>query len=253
MSAIPLIVPQWSIDMPNVGACMTTRQGGQSVAPYGDLAGVNGLNLGTHVGDELQVVTANRHKLSNVLPKAPAWLTQVHGKHVLNAAQVVDTPEADASIATEKEIVCTIMTADCLPVLLADVDGKVVGAAHAGWRGLAGGVLENTVAHMRGAGAEQIQAWLGPAIGPEKFEVGTDVLDAFLNIDQNAHVFFKPIAERAGKYLADIYGLARMILAQQNVTLVTGGDRCTVSEAESFYSFRRDGVTGRMAALIWLR
>jgi YfiH family protein len=168
-------------------------------------------------------------------------------------------PEADASIASKPGPVCVIMTADCLPVLFADLDGKVVGAAHAGWRGLAAGVLGATVAAMRAAGAGEITAWFGPAIGPQAFEVGPEVLQAFLAVADGAdaqaavRAAFVPIEGRTGKYLADMPALARRMLAADGVTRVWGGQHCTVSEHDRFYSYRRDGVTGRQASLIWLK
>lgn len=247
------IAPDWSISSDAVGALMTVRSGGVSVGPYGDVSGKRGLNFGLHVGDSPHNVMANRALLHDCLPAEPAWLTQVHGTIAVDAASVAHAPQADASIATQRGIVCAIMTADCLPVLFADAAGRVVGAAHAGWRGLAGGVLENTIAQMSKAGAEEMHAWLGPAIGPEQFEVGDDVLQAFVAKDAAAMHAFRPIPGRPGKYLADIYQLARQILAKSGVRHVTGGDFCTVTDAERFYSYRRDGFTGRMAALIWLR
>ncbi|GGI53079.1 peptidoglycan editing factor PgeF [Oxalicibacterium solurbis] len=247
------IVPDWSISSDIVGVLMTVRSGGVSSGPYGDVSGKCGLNLGLHVGDSPHNVMANRSLLLDHVPSEPAWLTQVHGTDVVDAARVANASQADASIATQRGTVCAIMTADCLPVLLADAYGRVVGAAHAGWRGLAGGVLEHTVERMRKAGGEELHAWLGPAIGPEQFEVGEDVLQAFTAKDATAIDAFRPIAGRSGKYLADIYRLARQILAAQGVMHVAGGDFCTVTDAERFYSYRRDGFTGRMAALIWLR
>jgi YfiH family protein len=182
----------------------------------------------------------------------------VHGVDVVDAATVgPDQPVrvGDASIATESGLVCAILTADCLPVLFADLDGRVVGAAHAGWRGLAGGVLGTTIAAMRAAGAGEITAWMGPAIGPTAFEVGPDVLDSFTAAMPNADVgsCFAPYPGRPGKYLADMFTLARMMLARDGVTRVSGGERCTATERDHFYSYRRDGVTGRQASLIWLK
>lgn len=252
MSMKPLI-PDWSISPDLVGAMMTVRAGGVSSGPYGDVAGKRGMNLGLHVGDNPHNVMANRALLHDRVPDEPAWLTQVHGTAVVDASRVANAPEADASFATQRGVVCAIMTADCLPVLLADARGRVVGAAHAGWRGLAAGVLENTVTQMREAGAEELHAWLGPAIGPEQFEVGEDVLQAFLAKDATALDAFQPIAEVPGKYLADIYLLARRILQRAGVTHVSGGAFCTVTDDQRFYSYRRDGFTGRMAALIWRR
>ncbi len=248
-----MILPQSDMQLTGIAALATTRAGGSSPAPYDDGRGGGGLNLGMHVGDALDNVLRNRAQLRLHLPAEPAWLTQVHGTTVLDAAQVHDAPAADASFTTQRGVVCAIMTADCLPVLFADAAGRVVGAAHAGWRGLAGGILENTVAAMRAAGAENLHAWLGPAIGPAQFEVGADVLQAFAAKDAAMSIAFKPIAGRPGKYLADIYQLARQTLGNVGVVAVTGGDFCTVSEPQRFYSYRRDGVTGRMATLIWLK
>jgi YfiH family protein len=182
----------------------------------------------------------------------------VHGVDVVDAATVgPDQPVrvGDASIAAEPGLVCAILTADCLPVLFADLDGRVVGAAHAGWRGLAGGVLGTTIAAMRAAGAGEITAWMGPAIGPTAFEVGLDVLDSFTAAMPNADAgsCFAPYPGRPGKYLADMFSLARMMLARDGVTRVSGGERCTATERDHFYSYRRDGVTGRQASLIWLK
>ena len=246
------IFPAWPAPE-NVGALSTTRMGGVSAGPYGDVSGQGGLNLGMHVQDDVEAVRRNRAVLRGKLPSEPAWLTQVHGNTVVDAAKVTGPVEADAAIATQPGAVCCVQTADCLPVLFCDSKGKVVGAAHAGWRGLASGVLENTIHSMRDAGAGESLAWLGPAIGPANFEVGQDVFDAFVAHDQQAADAFKPIPARQGKYLADIYLLARQRLAGQGVTRVSGGEFCTVSDANRFYSFRRDRVTGRMASLIWLK
>lgn len=246
-----LIIPDWPLLPESVGMISTTRKGGVSLDPYDDGAGDGGLNLGVHVGDLPEHVERNRRRLQVLLPTEPAWLTQVHGVRVLDAAGVADAPEADASISTHSRTVCVVQTADCLPVLFSDLHGRVVGAAHAGWRGLARGVLQNTVNAMRSTGAAEITAWLGPAIGPQNFEVGQDVFDAFVALDPRMAQAFQPGA--AGKYLADIYLLARLILKGAGVHDVFGGGRCTVSEKDSFYSFRRDRVTGRMASLIWLK
>jgi YfiH family protein len=248
-----LLIPEFDGMADRVGALSTLRRGGFSIGPYGDGQGGGGLNLGVHVGDEPAHVAHNRALLRRLLPSEPAWLTQVHGADVLDAAQVKEAPQADASVATQAGIVCVVQTADCLPVLFCDTQGKAVAAAHAGWRGLAGGVLENTVARMRAAGALDILAWLGPAIGPQRFEVGAEVRDAFL-IHNAAHAAaFHPIAGQPGKYLADIYLLARTALAAAGVQHISGGDHCTVTESASFYSYRRDKTTGRMASLIWLK
>ncbi len=247
-----IILPQWGRTLPSVRTLQTTRACGNSSSPYGDGSGEGGLNLGTHVGDTTELVQQNRTQISRYFPAEPAWLTQVHGTRVLDAAQVLDAPEADASFTSQQGVVCAIMTADCLPVLFADMGGRVVGAAHAGWRGLAGGILENTVSAMRQVGANNLHAWLGPAIGPQQFEVGEDVVQVFVTKDAAMHLAFKAIYARPGKYLANIYQLARLTLAKVGVTQVSGGNFCTVNEAGKFYSFRRDGVTGRMASFIWL-
>lgn len=246
------ILPEWPAPA-NVGALSTTRLGGVSQGPYGDVAGKGGLNLGAHVEDDPECVRQNRALLRAKLPAEPVWLTQVHGSVVVDAAHVSGRVEADAAIAAVPGVVCAVQTADCLPVLLCDNEGKVVGAAHAGWRGLASGALENTVRRMRDAGAREILAWLGPAIGPDMFEVGQDVLDAFTGHDAKAIQAFKEIPSRQGKYLADIYLLARQRLAGAGVEQISGGQFCTVNDADRFYSFRRDRVTGRMASLIWLK
>jgi polyphenol oxidase len=231
----------------------TLRRGGVSRAPYDDGSGAGGLNLGTHVGDLPQHVEQNRLLVQALLPARPAWLSQIHGTAVVDAAGATDTPKADASVATRRDLVCAIQTADCLPVLFCDAAGRVVGAAHAGWRGLAGGVLQNTITAMRNAGADEILAWLGPAIGPQRFEVGEDVLNAFAAVDVKTGAAFEPVAGRPGKYLADIYRLARVMLAKVDVQRVYGGGLCTMTDDRRFYSYRRDKVTGRMASLIWIK
>ena len=253
-----LIVPDWPDAPANVGALATTRQGGFSVGPYGDGQGGGGLNLGLHVGDDAATVQRNRALLQHALPGRPAWIAQVHGVAVADAASVQPgqpATVADASIARTPGVVSAVLTADCLPVLFADLDGKVVAAAHAGWRGLAGGVLGTTVAAMRAAGAGEITAWLGPAIGPRQFEVGEDVRAAFgaaLGVAEAAPAF-APFAGRPGKYLANMPLLARAFFAREGVTRVAGGDACTVTDAARFYSYRRDGVSGRQATLIWIK
>jgi polyphenol oxidase len=245
-----IVYPRWVVPA-GVGALSTTRHGGVSLPPYDDGVGGGGLNLGGHVGDLPETVEANRSALGRSLPASPIWLNQVHGNRVVDAAQAKPGTEADAIVANRPGLVCTILTADCLPVLFCDQGGKVVGAAHAGWRGLAGGVLENTVSQMRVAGATDIVAWLGPAIGPTRFEVGGEVLAAFAQHDERAAAAFVPIAGHSGKYLADIYALARLRLVAAGVQRIDGGDLCTVSDRR-FYSYRRDGITGRMASLIWI-
>ena len=259
---LPLLRPHWP-DLPaQVGALATLRAGGVSPEPYHAItaggAVDGGLNLGVHVGDQIDYVRQNRQLLGAALPGRPAWLNQVHGTAVVDAGQVQGgAPDADASFATMRGAVCVVMTADCLPVLFSAADGGVVAAAHAGWRGLAAGVLQRTVLAMRGAGASDIVAWLGPAIGPQQFEVGADVLAAFRQaLPEPEHAAlvtaaFVPLAGRPGKYLADIYALARLMLGRDGVTRVSGGEHCTVTESGNFYSYRRDGITGRQASLIW--
>jgi YfiH family protein len=252
------VIPAWPDAPPNIGALATTRRGGVSRGPYGDGRGGGGLNLGLHVGDDPAQVAANRARLQALLPGRPAWIAQVHGADVVDAATVgADQPvrTGDASIAGMPGVVCAILTADCLPVLFADRAGRVVGAAHAGWRGLAGGVLGQTVAAMRAAGADEITAWMGPAIGPQAFEVGQDVFDSVARALPGIDVGFAFVARPgvAGKYLADMYALARLMLAQDGIASVAGGGDCTATQVDRFYSYRRDGVTGRQASLIWLK
>lgn len=249
---IELILPRFDGLEDRVGAFSTTRKGGFSRAPFDDGAGGGGLNLGLHVDDMQEHVRRNRVLLRSLLPAEPAWLSQVHGIEVADAAKLTGSPQADASITTTPGVVCAVQTADCLPVLFCDAAGKVVGAAHAGWRGLAAGVLERTVERMREAGAQDILAWLGPAIGLASFEVGQEVFDTFAaRHPRNASAF--SMAGRSGKYLADIYALARLALGAAGVTGISGGDFCTMTQPQHFYSYRRDGKTGRMASLIWLK
>jgi YfiH family protein len=253
-----LVWPEWP-DLPaGVGAVATGRNGGVSGGPYDNGQGGGGLNLGLHVLDAPDAVRVNRERLQAWLPGRPAWIAQVHGADVVDAATVgADLPvrTGDASIATQPGVVCAILTADCLPVLFADLDGKVVGAAHAGWRGLAGGVLGETVRAMRAAGAGDITAWMGPAIGPDAFEVGEDVVAAFSAAlpGDATRACFTAYPGRPGKYLADMFTLARLMLAADGVDRVHGGGLCTAGAPERFYSYRRDGVTGRQASLIWIK
>lgn len=244
-------MPRW--DAPSSVAALTTvRYGGHSIGPYGDGAGGGGLNLALHVGDDEASVLRNRALLREHLPNEPVWLNQVHGNEVVDADGAANGVAADAIIASRPGQVCAVQTADCLPVLFADAAGVVVGAAHGGWRGLASGVLENTVERMRAAGAQDIVAWLGPAIGPQKFEVGEDVRQAFLPRHARAEAAFRAILDKQGKFLADIYVLARFLLQQAGVNEVGGGHACTVSDG-AYYSYRRDRITGRMASLVWIR
>ena len=223
---------------------MTTREGGVSSPPW------DSFNLGDHVGDDAAQVAENRARLRVQLPAEPAWLKQIHGATVVDAGSDVLT--ADASVTRQAGCVCAVLTADCLPVLFCDRAGRVVAAAHAGWRGLAQGVLEATVAAMQVPPGE-VLAWMGAAIGPHAFEVGDDVRLAFVTQHPEAAAAFVPDPSGVpGKWLADIYQLARIRLNRVGVHAIYGGGRCTFNEADRFYSYRRDGVTGRMASLIWL-
>ena len=236
------IVPDWHAPA-RVNSLVTTRNGGSSVGPYASL------NLGLRAGDNPEAVHANRRELRAWLPADPAWLRQVHGARVVSADAAGDNPEADASVTRTPGTVCAVMIADCLPVLLCDRAGSVVGAAHAGWRGLLAGVIENTVRAMDAAPDELI-AYLGPAIGPDAFEVGPDVRDGFVAHDPAAGAAFTP--HREGKWLADLFALARQRLAGCGVRHVAGGGVCTYRDPARFFSYRRDKSTGRMAALVWL-
>lgn len=239
-----LIVPQWPLPE-GVAACSSTRIGGVSQPPY------DSLNLGAHCGDNLDDVEENRRLFyaAALLPSKPVWLEQVHGKEVLKlTGGPYLSKRADASYSSTPGTVCAVMTADCLPVLFCNKAGTEVAAAHAGWRGLCEGVLEETIACFKDA-PENIIAWLGPAIGPEAFEVGPEVREAFMAKDFQADSAFRPSGE---KYIADIYTLARQRLSAAGINHIYGGDRCTYSEAGDFFSYRRDRTTGRMASFIWL-
>ena len=236
------VVPDWPAPA-GVRALATTRRGGVSAAPWGSL------NLGDHVGDDPTAVVANRALLRRELPAEPLWLAQVHGTLCVDASLAAPGTQADASFTRQRGVVCAVLTADCLPVLICDERASVVAGAHAGWRGLASGVIEATVAAM-GEPCASLMAWLGPAIGPQAFEVGGEVRESFVASDPAAAAAFQARAE--GKWLCDIYGLARLRLQALGILRIAGDDRCTVGEAERFFSYRRDGVTGRMASLVWL-
>ncbi len=245
LNPIHPIIPDWPAPA-SVRALSTTRQGGVSQGVWA------GFNLGDHVDDDPAAVLANRRQLQQVVGDDVAlqWLQQVHGIELVEAQDDAQVRCADASYSLQTGRACLVMTADCLPVLFCDRAGTRVAAAHAGWRGLLDGVLENSVATL-GADPGEILCWLGPAIGPDAFEVGDEVRRSFCAVDARAEACFRPGAE-AGKWLADLYGLARQRLQRCGVSAVYGGDRCTFSEAQTFFSYRRDGVTGRMASLIWL-
>lgn len=236
------LVPDWPVP-PHVKALQTLRQGGESQGPYASL------NLGDHVGDAPAVVQENRMRVSQWLGAAPLWLNQVHGTEVVDAHRAHAGVSADAAFTQASGVACAVMTADCLPVLFCDEAGSVVAAAHAGWRGLCDGVLEKTVLAM-GVPANRILAWLGPAIGPLAFEVGGEVRSAFMAAHPSAESAFKQ--GKPGKWLADLEMLARRRLELLGLAGIYGGGMCTYSDAQRFFSYRRDGVTGRMASFIWL-
>ncbi len=235
------IVPDWPAES-RVRALITTRHGGVSSGKFASL------NLSTRVGDDPGCVARNRAILRACLPAEPAWVKQAHGTSVIDATRATPDAEADGVVTQSPGEVCAVMTADCLPVLLSDRAGTSVGIAHAGWRGLAGGIVENVVQAM-GVPSRDIIAYIGPGIGARRYEVGEDVRRAFVDTDPAAAKSFAP--RQDGKYLADLYGLARQRLAAAGVAGIHGGGFCTASE-ERFFSFRRDQTTGRMASLIWL-
>lgn len=237
------LVPDWPAPA-DVRAVMTTRGGGVSEAPWASL------NLATHVGDDPAAVAENRRllRVALELPAEPSWLNQVHGREVARLGGILP-PAADAAVAFERGAVCAVLVADCLPVFLANREGDRVGLAHAGWRGLAAGVVEATVVAL-GCDPAHLVAWLGPAIGPQAFEVGDEVRAVFVTDDRAAAAHFTAGPE--GRWFADLPALARRRLMACGVASVHGGGHCTVSDPTRFYSYRRDGVTGRMAALAWL-
>jgi YfiH family protein len=257
IDGLRVLVPNWSVP-PQIGAFCTTRAGGISKAPF------DSLNLGRYVNDEAAAVSENRARVRALLPAEPVWLKQVHGTRVWDAdfAHTEAIIEADAAVTTKTNTVLTVMAADCLPVLISSPDGRVIGAAHAGWRGLLGGVLENTVdtmlakAGQRDAG--QYRAWLGPAIGPSAFEVGQEVRAAF-HEHAEKHAFPSPaeafiaIDNKPGKYWANLYELARQRLLSKGLTHNYGGEFCTARDQTDFFSHRRDGLSGRFGAFIWRR
>lgn len=238
-----MIIPNWPAPQ-NIKAFASTRNGGCSQAPY------NGLNLGAHVGDDDKTVQQNRVLLAEFakMPSAPVWLNQTHSTVVTEVNQPTDEVlNADGLFTQNSGIVCSAMTADCLPVLLTNTDGTQVAAIHAGWRGLANGIVENALLHFEG----EVMAWIGPAIGKSAFEVGEDVLNAFCSFDPQAKLAFQDKGS-SGKYLADMNLLVTQRLNKSGVTQVYYSDLCTYQNPEQFYSYRRDGVTGRQATFIWI-
>jgi polyphenol oxidase len=250
--SVQWIQPDWPAPA-NVRALITTREGGVSRGPYGvPPEGTGGMNIGLGCGDDVADVTANRALLRASLPADPHWLHQVHGAAVVDTARVKHGAMADASFTDQANVVCVVSIADCMPVLLTDASGRSVGVAHAGWRGLAAGVIQATAQAIRASLNDfdaELLAYLGPAIGPSHFEVGAEVLAAMQVRLPDASSAF---TERPnGKYLGDLFALGRQALDQARVTRIYGRNDCTFSDPRRFYSFRRDGVTGRHAALIW--
>lgn len=241
--AVQWLEPDWPAP-PGVRVISTLRSGGVSTGPY------SSLNLAGHVGDRPTAVVENRARLRAAagLPGEPLWLAQVHGVDVIEHQGTPAARSADASVAFEPGRICAVMTADCLPVVLADRTGTRVGVAHAGWRGLLAGVIEATIERL--GGPKDLLAWLGPAIGADAFEVGGEVREAYARRSAILTGAFTPNAR--GRYQADMYGLARAVLAEAGVNSVYGAGWCTHAEADRFFSFRRDGTTGRMATLAWL-
>ena len=238
------LVPDWPVPS-NVRAAATSRNGGVSRPPW------DSLNLGDHVGDDPAAVAAHRRRLVEVLglPAEPLWLRQEHGCEVADGAAVKPGCVADARVSQRPGEVCVVLTADCLPLLLADAEGSWVAAAHAGWRGLAAGVIERTAARYPGD-PRRLRAWLGPAIGPGAFEVGEEVRQVFVGPAPACEPAFRRC--RPGHWRADLYELARQRLRALGVAEVHGGGYCTYTARDRFFSYRRDGVTGRMASLVWL-
>jgi len=239
------ITPNWPAPL-NVRALCTTRSGGISSGPYASF------NLGDHVGDKPHIVNQNRARLLKDLPNEPKWLNQVHGSTPIWVDNNTNILKGDAALSRTRNIVCAILTADCLPVFLCDKTGTTVGIVHAGWRGLAAGVIEQTIAEMKKE-CSHIMAYLGPAIGPDYFEVGEEVRHSFIQQDKMSAPAFTPYnGVNSKKWLADIFLLARQRLAAVGVTKVYSNEECTYSNSDKFFSYRRDGDTGRMASLIWL-
>lgn len=240
-----LLLPDWGgMNISGVHARVTTRISlqGASLPPY------DCFNVATHVGDDPAAVEKNRAQLRGFLPDEPLWLNQVHGVRVVDAAEASIGVEADASFTHEVGKVCAVMTADCLPLLMTTENGSCVAAVHAGWRGLLSGVIEATLDRMAEP-PERVLVWMGPAIGPGAFEVGDDVCTQFIHSDPCAQSAFQP--HGPDKWLCDLYLLARQRLALRGVARVTGGTQCTYKNRQHFFSYRRDGVTGRMVSLIW--
>lgn len=250
---LPLLAVDWPAP-PGVGAAMSTRAGGVSAPPF-DSLNLRPPGLRGDAIDDPAAVLENQRRFAGAIGARPVWLDQVHGAEVVHLdGPREDLPRADASVTTVPGIACCVLVADCLPVLFCDPRGRAVGAAHAGWRGLAAGVLENTAAAVAAAaGCEppELLAWLGPCIGPRQFEVGADVLAAFAG--DEAHFAAAPRPDGAARWRADLPALARARLGRAGVRRVSGGVWCTVEDGSRFFSFRRDRLTGRLAGAVWLR
>jgi hypothetical protein len=246
MNKPEFIYPDWPVP-PFVKALTTTRDGGFSLGPYASF------NLSARTGDDPAHVRSNRELLREAaqLPSEPLWLSQVHGKRIIDAFEAGPGEEADGCITSTPGVVCAVLTADCLPIFLCDRRGSRVGVLHAGWRGLAAGIIEEGLRKMQVPTGNML-AWLGPAIGPSAYEVGEDVRQAFVAQDPKAEAAFTPVPGRRDFWFADMYGLAHKRLRDQGVHDIHGGLRCTYRERNLFYSYRRDGGCGRMASLIWL-
>lgn len=243
------IIPDWPVPG-NVKALFTTRNGGVSCGAAGKYAS---FNVGMHVNDDQFDVTCNRTLLRHHLPSEPKWLQQIHGTLPIRIDSATEAlPQGDAALCGTRGLVCAVMVADCLPVFLCDTAGTMVGVLHAGWRGLAGGIIERSIAAMQ-VDPSNLMAWLGPAIGPDHFEVGSDVYETFIQRHASAaHAFMSKDNDYEDKWLADIFLLARQLLESIGVNQIYGGGVCTFTDSARFFSHRRDGETGRMAALIWL-
>lgn len=242
--SLEFIKPEWT--MPDhIQAYTSTRKGGISPSPY------DSLNIANHVDDSSENVKKNRLTLAShlELPADPLWLQQTHSTEVINSQDWYEGIEADAIYCNQSHHVCAIMTADCLPLLVCNESGTEIAAIHAGWRGLADGIIEKTIDRFKDS-SDKLHVWLGPAIGPEKFEVGQDVFEAFIQHSDTAEVAFQQTDDN--HYLADIYQLARLRLRQLGIVNLFGGNICTVTETSRFFSYRRDGETGRMVSLIWI-
>ena len=242
------LVPNWPAPA-NIHTATTLRTGGVSNKPY------SSLNPATHVNDLTENVLQNRKVISDMLglPSEPVWLDQVHSNHIVKAEKGAIPQQADASYSTESSVVCAVMTADCLPLLICSNDGQKIAAIHAGWRGLLSGIISNSISELTfitpNTKSDDFLVWLGPAIGPNRFEIGTEVREAFMEKSKLYEIAFKK--QINGKYLADIYQLAKIELSTLGINNIYGGIYCTMSEEDRFFSYRRDNQTGRMATLIW--